>query len=190
MKRAVGGTAVLAGVLAGGAVASRRRWARRMTSTKPQGIYLDDHLAGATAGVELAEKLRSSNQGTALGTALAGLVQDIRQDRATLEELMERLDVHKNPVKQVVGWVSEKLTRLRLNERLTGDADLTRLLEIEALSLGIEGKLALWRALKAVAELDARLAGTDLDGLIDRARRQRETLEPYRLEAAAKAFSP
>jgi hypothetical protein len=161
-----------------------------MASTKTLGVYLDDHLAGATAGVELAEKLRSSNEGTAFGTTLAVLAEDIKQDRATLEELMERLEIQKNPVKQAVGWVSEKLTRLRLNEQLTGSAALTRLLEVEALSLGIEGKLALWRALKAVCAVDARLAATDLDALIGRARQQRETLEPHRLEAAVKAFSP
>ena len=38
--------------------------------------------------------------------------------------------------------------------------------------------------------VDARLAATDFDRLIARARQQRETLEPHRLEAAAKAFSP
>jgi hypothetical protein len=161
-----------------------------MAATSTLGVYLDDHLAGATAGVELAEKLRSKHEGTALGAALVTLTAEIKQDRATLQELMERLQIHRNPVKQAVGWVSEKLTRLRLNEQLTGSADLTRLLEVEALSLGIEGKLALWRALREAASVDERLAAIGLDELIDRARRQRETLEPHRLEAAAKAFSP
>jgi hypothetical protein len=156
-----------------------------MASTRTLGIYLDDHLAGATAGVELAAKLGSDHE----DPALAALAEEIRQDRAALEELMERLEIQKNPLKQVVGWVSEKLTRLRFNEQLTGSADLSRLLQIEALSLGVEGKLLLWRALKEIAAMDARLAATDLDNLIDRARRQRETLEPYRLDAAAKAFA-
>jgi len=39
---------------------------------------------------------------------------------------------------------------------LTGSDALTRLLETEALSLGIEGKLAMWLALKEAAAADAR----------------------------------
>jgi hypothetical protein len=77
-----------------------------------------------------------------------------------------------------------------MSSRLTGSPELTRLLEMETLSLGIEGKLAMWRALKAIAGADARLAGTDFDRLIDRARQQRKRLEPHRLEAAAGAFVP
>jgi hypothetical protein len=48
----------------------------------------------------------------------------------------------------------------------------------------------MWRALKEIADLDAQLAATDVDGLAERAQRQRETLEPYRLQAAVLAFSP
>jgi hypothetical protein len=159
-------------------------------SNEALGIYLNDHLAGATAGVELAEKLRQSSQGTELGSVMAALHHDIEQDRAALEQLMERLGIRRHPVKQAAGWVFEKLSRLRFNTPLTGDEQLTRLLETETLSLGIEGKLALWRSLKELAAADDRLAAADLDRLIDRAGQQRQTLEPYRLTAAAQAFSP
>jgi hypothetical protein len=67
---------------------------------------------------------------------------------------------------------------------------VSRLMDIEALELGIDGKFAMWQALKEVADLDVQLSATDLDGLAERARRQRELLEPYRLRAAAFAFSP
>jgi hypothetical protein len=154
------------------------------------GVYLNDHLAGSAAGIELAEKLRDNNQGTELGTIMAALHRDIVQDRDTLEELMARLDVERHPVKEAAGWALEKLTRLRLNPALTGSAELTRLLETEALSLGIEGKLAMWLALKeAAAAGDRRLAGTDLDRLIERARGQRRSLEPHRLAAAVRSFA-
>jgi hypothetical protein len=160
-----------------------------MASKELLGIYLNDHLAGSAAGVELAEKLHENNQGTELGNVMAALHHDIKQDRETLEQLMERLEIERNPVKQAAGWVFEKLSRLRLNTPLTGDADLTRLLETETLSLGIEGKLALWRVLKACAAADSRLAATDFDRLIDRASQQRQTLEPHRQQAALRAFT-
>jgi hypothetical protein len=151
--------------------------------------YLNDHLAGAAAGIELAEKLRDNHQGTELGNLLAALCKDITQDRDALEELMRRLEVERHPVKEAAGWMLEKLSRLRLSPTLTGSGDLTRLLETEGLSLGIEGKLAMWLALKEAAAADPRLDGTDFDRLIERARGQRRTLEPHRLAAAVAAFT-
>ena len=161
-----------------------------MATDEQLGVYLNDHLAGSAAGTELAEKLRDNNQGSELGNVAAALHRDISQDRASLEELMGRLDIERHPVKEAAGWLLERLSRLRLNPALTGSADLTRLMETEALSLGIEGKLALWLALKSVAASDERLAATDFDRLIDRAHQQRQSLEPHRLAAAARAFTP
>jgi hypothetical protein len=152
------------------------------------GTYLNDHLAGSAAGLELAEKLRDNNQGTELGAVMAALHRDIEQDRATLEELMGALAVEPHRVKEAAGWLAERLSRLRLTPALTGSADLTRLLETETLSLGIEGKLAMWLALKEASGSDPRLAGTNFDHLIERARGQRRALEPHRLAAAARAF--
>jgi hypothetical protein len=149
-----------------------------MAANELLGIYLNDHLAGSAAGLELAEKLRDNNQGTELGNVMAALHHDI-----------EQLEVDRHPVKEAAGWVLERLSRLRLNPALTGSADLTRLLETEALSLGIEGKLRMWLALKEAAASDHRLAATDYDRLIERARTQRSTLEPHRLAAALRSFS-
>jgi hypothetical protein len=160
-----------------------------MASNELLGVYLNDHLAGSAAGLELAGKLRDNNQGTELGNVMAALHHDIEQDRATLEELMARLEVERHPVKEAAGWLLERLSRLRLNPALTGSADLTRLLETEALSLGIEGKLAMWLVLKETAAVDQRLAGADFDRLIERARGQRRTLEPHRVAAGLRAFS-
>ena len=159
-----------------------------MASNELLGVYLNDHLAGSAAGLELAEKLRDNNQGTELGKVMAALHHDIEQDRAVLEELMARLDVDRHSVKEAAGWMLERLSRLRLNPVLTGSAELTRLLETEGLSLGIEGKLCMWVALKEAAAADPRLAGADYDRLIERARGQRRTLEPHRLAAAVASF--
>jgi hypothetical protein len=161
-----------------------------MASDELLGVYLNDHLAGSAAGTELAQKLRDNHKGTELGEAMAAVARDIAQDKETLEELMGRLEVERHRVKEAAGWALEKLTRLRLNPALTGGADLTTLLETEALSLGIEGKLAMWLALKeAAAAGDRRLAGTDFDRLIERARGQRRALEPHRLAAAVRSLS-
>jgi hypothetical protein len=159
-----------------------------MPSNELLGTYLNDHLAGAAAGVELAEKLASTYEGTPFGAAVAAVAEEIKVDRETLNGLMERLGIGRSPAKQATGWVVEKVTRLRFNQRLTGSEDLTRLLETETLSLGIEGKAAMWLALKDLDGLDGELGRADFDRLVFRARQQREALEPYRLEAATGAF--
>ena len=147
--------------------------------------YLNDHLAGSTTGVELARRLQRDHQGTPLGTVMAELAEEVEQDRATLQDLMERLGVDRSTLRQAAGAVAERLARLRTGERLTGSPHLSRLLETELLSLGVEGKLLMWKVLAAAAAADARLAATDFGRLIDRARSQRERLEPHRLAAAA-----
>ena len=160
-----------------------------MASDEALAAYLNDHLAGAAAGIELAEKLLDNNQGTELGQVMATLHADISEDRDALKELMRHLDLDRHPVKEAAGWMLEKVSRLRLNPAMTGSAELTRMQEAEALSLGIEGKLSMWLALKEAAATDRRLAVTDYDHLIERARGQRRALEPHRLAAAVASFT-
>ena len=161
-----------------------------MAETEPLDVYLNDHLAGSAAAVELVERIRDNNQGTALATHMEQLLVEIERDRNTLGEVMQRLGVVRSTPKQVAGKVLETLSRLRLNERITGSADVTRLLELETLSLGIEGKLLLWRALSEVAESRPELAEFDLPSLATHAVSQRAGVEPFRLQAAAAALSP
>jgi hypothetical protein len=160
-----------------------------MTASDALGTYLEDHLGGAAAGVELAERLRDEHEGTELGTVMAGLAAEIAADRKVLEDLVERVEASKHRLKEAVGWVGEKATSLRTLPQVTGSAELTTLLRTETLSLGIEGKRCLWLAVGQLAGGDPRLAGIDFEGLAGRAAAQRAALEPHRIAAAAKAFS-
>lgn len=160
-----------------------------MTSKELLGTYLNDHFAGASAGSELAQKLSSENAGTEYGSFLSELARDIDQDRSTLEDLINRLGIEKNPIKEAGGWLMEKLSRIKLSDAMTGSTDLKRLLEFEALSLGIEGKLVMWQALKEVSGNYPEFADVDLDGLVKRAETQRASLEERRREAARRALS-
>ena len=51
-----------------------------MASDEQLGVYLNDHLAGSAAGIELAGKLRDNHQGTELGNLMAALHRDISQE--------------------------------------------------------------------------------------------------------------
>jgi hypothetical protein len=152
------------------------------------GIYLNDHLAGAMGGIELARRCLSNNRGTPLEADLEKLVREIEEDRAVLEGLMERLRIPRSPVKAPVAWALEKVGRLKLNGRLLEYSPLSRVVELELLSSGVETKRSMWTALKRLADEGIDL-GLDLEDLIGRARRQRRMLERRRLEAAAAAFA-
>ncbi|HET9254231.1 MAG TPA: hypothetical protein VFO16_03385 [Pseudonocardiaceae bacterium] len=159
-----------------------------MTTNTGLATYLNDHLAGAVAGSELANKIGSEYADTPFGPFLTELARDIEQDKTTLEQLMHRLSITPSPVKQLAGWFGEKLSRLKLSDAMTADQDLKRLLEFEALSLGIEGKLAMWRALIEVSQSHPELAATDLATLAKRAESQRATLEDHRIQIVNQAL--
>ena len=148
-------------------------------------IYLNDHLAGAMAGVELAKRVAGSNKGNEFHDELEALRADIEEDRERLMKLMNQLDIPQNPIKAPASWVAEKVGRLKFNGRFTGYSELSRLVEIEALVLGVEGKSGLWRTLKQFAPLRDQIDESWLDSMLNRATDQRERLEALRLRAAA-----
>jgi hypothetical protein len=150
-------------------------------------IYLNDHLAGATVGVELARRLRTSNRGEpAFGKPLDEICAEIETDRETLEEAMERLGITRGRVKPAAGWAGEKLGRLKLNGQLRGYSPLSRQVELELLLIGITGKLRMWKAL----ERTRGEIGIDFGALAERAARQRGRVEALHLLAADIAFDP
>lgn len=152
-------------------------------------IYLNDHLAGSTAGRDLARRAAANNRGTPYGPFLENLAVQVDEDRDSLLELMRALEVKVDPIKVFGGWAAEKVGRLKLNGRLLGYSPLSRLVELEALTLGVRGKLALWGALKELAGEDPRLASAGLDELATRAEGQLVELEDHRLRAAPEALS-
>jgi hypothetical protein len=152
------------------------------------GIYLNDHLAGAVAGTELARRLADAERHRPGGEALQRLAGEIDEDRVALLEVMSALEVPVRHYKTWAAWATEKVGRLKLNGRLLARSPLSRVVELEAMQLGVEGKVAGWRTLRARAETDSRLDSTRLDELIDRARRQIDQVERLRVRAAAEAF--
>jgi hypothetical protein len=154
--------------------------------------YLNDHLSGANAGVELARRLEQAVRDQPDGAVLDGLADEIAEDLETLRSALAAVGGSTNPVKQAAGWVAEKAHRVGVAiDTATEDGDdLARLLEAESLSLGVEGKLCLWLALLEVAGAYPSLAALDLPRLADRARNQRRRIEAVRLAAARRAFAP
>lgn len=155
----------------------------------PLAIYLTDHLGGSTSGVELAKRTARSNQGTEFGEPLGRIASEIAEDRAALQGIMHDLDVPPDHLKTSVAWAAEKVGRLKPNGQLTGYSPLSRVLEIEVLFSGVNGKLCLWRTLQEVAATEPRLSTSRLEELAARAEAQRETLDDLRGRAAQIAFT-
>lgn len=150
-------------------------------------IYLNDHLAGSTAGMELARRLRGSNaDDPEFGPALAELCAEIEADRETLKAVMERLGVGQGKFKPLAAVLGERLGRLKLNGQLRGYSPLSRLDELELLQLGVAGKRRLWRALEHTHADD--LSSFELGTLAERATSQLRRLEALHLKAASLAL--
>jgi hypothetical protein len=171
--------------LSDGEGASTRRVAVNVALLR---IYLNDHLAGSMVGVELARRALAENEDNSVGEYLRVLLDELREDRATLQSVMVALGLKRDPLKQGAAWMGEKLGRLKLNGQLTGYSPLSRLEELEGLCLGTEGRLSLWRTLRRLARKDERLGRFDFATLITRTEHQRRSLERLRQQASDEAF--
>ena len=151
-------------------------------------IYLQDHLGGATFGLELVQRCRRNNEGTEFVEPLADLTAEIAEDRRTLQRIMRDVGADVSRTKVAAGWTLEKIRRLKPNGRLFEYTPLARLVELESLAVGISGKKAMWRALEHVASHDQRLARHDFPALAERTDDQLARVEVLRLAAARTAF--
>jgi hypothetical protein len=151
--------------------------------------YLNDHLAGATAALELLEHLQSWYAGTDVAQTAADLLRDISADVEVLEDVMKRLDVSQSIPRRIAGWIGEKVANLKLKLDDPGAKGLRLLESAEALSLGVEGKRLLWTSLSIVLANEEALRGVDFEDLQRRAVQQREQIESLRLIAAQATLS-
>lgn len=152
------------------------------------GIYLNDHLAGATAGTELVKRLSRAEAHRPEGETLRRLATEIAEDRQALLDNMAMLNIQARQYKAWLGWTAEKLSRVKPNRHVLTRSPLSRVVELETMRLGVEGKLASWRILRTRAAADTRLDADRLDELISRAERQITVLEQLRIRSATEAF--
>ncbi|MFE2103398.1 MULTISPECIES: hypothetical protein [unclassified Streptomyces] len=148
------------------------------------GIYLNDHLLGATAGTERARHLVRSTHDSALAEALGPVSAEIDQDRKALLGIMHNLGVPVRRYKICAGWTAEKMARLKGNGRFVRRSPLSTFLELEALRTAVEGKVAGWETLRGLAPSEKRLDAQQLDTLLERAHRQQDVVEEWHARKA------
>jgi hypothetical protein len=149
---------------------------------KALATYLRDHFAGARGGLALARRIASGAEDEEERKRVEGVASQIKEERELLAELMRSLDVTPSRLKTVTAWTGEKFSAVKLNTS-RGDR---RVLEYEAMIMGVTGKLQLWRSLSRTANghgvgnvSDARLAD-----LARQAESQRATLEELHASTA------
>jgi hypothetical protein len=148
--------------------------------------YLNDHLAGSVAAIELIDDLVNAVDDRLLKEFLAELKIDIESDQKVLEGLIDRIGENESVVRKTAAWLSEKVTRIKFKIGGEDLGGLGLLQALEMLVLGIRGKELLWRALE---HSERPFPGKiDLAGLIRRAVEQQERVEQRRLKAARAAF--
>jgi hypothetical protein len=146
-------------------------------------IYLNDHLAGAVAALELLADLREQHKDEPLGDVLGTLEVDIDADKEALREVMRSLGMEESTVRQTGAWAAEKVAHARL--KIAGDQP-GLVLALEGLIMGINGKRMLWRSLAVAKVLNP--SKWDFEKLERRAEDQIERAEAGRIRAAQRAF--
>lgn len=152
------------------------------------GIYLNDHLAGSNAGLELARRALRENRDNAVGRYLVTFVKELEEERTALQQVMRALGIPRNDLKQAAAWVLERLGRLKSNGHLVRYSPLSRMVELEGLSVAVIGKRCMWTLLERQARTERQLAGFDFAMLIAQAESQHRSLDRLRLQAADTAF--
>jgi hypothetical protein len=151
--------------------------------------YLNDHLAGSVAALELVDRLIETYKGKPLEQFFKDLRNEIDADQGELQDLIEKLGEKESALRKAGLWMAEKFSRAKI--RLSGsEEDRMGLLHaLEGLVLGITGKRGLWTALAVAADTVPQLRELDYARLEKRAAEQCDRVDAKRLEIAGKIFS-
>ncbi len=152
------------------------------------GVYTNDHLASATGGIELVSRMLGRWQGTPYEPRLEELLDELREERASLRSTMEALGLPVRQYKQAAVWLGEKVSRAKFNGHLLSRSPLSDLVEFEFIATAVLAKRAGFETLRAAAEADPRIDRALFDRLIDQADKQHHWLADVRREVAAQVF--
>ena len=155
---------------------------------KQLASYLNDHLAGSVAALELLDHLIRTYEGKPLAKFFNGLRDDIRTDQEVLRKVLRKFKAKESAVRKAGGWIAEKFSRVKIQAGGEKVGEMGLVQAMEALVLGITGKQLLWRALSASLGSSPLLKGVDLGALEERAIEQIERVEAKRVEAACETF--
>ena len=153
---------------------------------KDLNSYLNNHLAGSVAVLELIAHCKQLYKGKRLGAFFSKLETQIGTDQDILRDLMIHLGVDESKVRQAGAWAAEKLGRALLTMAGNERDSLGLLLALEGLIMGITGKRLLWRALSAASL--PKLETFDFKKLHRRAEEQMKRTQAEQIRSAERAL--
>src|SRR5215208_748039 len=107
--------------------------------------YLNDHLAGSVAALELVDRLQRLSQGADRQALFLSLRQEIEEDQQIVKLLLRNMGGKESKIRKAAAWLTEKMAEAKLELDDSGNGQLRLLEALETLGLGIQGKLGLWR---------------------------------------------
>lgn len=154
-------------------------------------IYLDDHSALIVGEIELIGRCWRSNRDSPLGEFLQKLENEVKPQKRTIQDIIRRIGGRNgvgSRLKKGTAWFVEKLGRLKLNGSLLTYSDLSRVVELEALSATAQERIALWDSLGSVATSDSRFEGVTFSVFRNQSQQHLDELNARRRQAAVEAF--
>jgi hypothetical protein len=149
--------------------------------------YLNDHLAGSVAALQLMDRICAAHGDGPIGLLMTRLRADVAFEQTQVRQLLTALSAKESQVRRAVAWIGEQFLRFKIGAGERDDSGLMLFEALEALSMGFFGRMSLWRILSVVRD-DLPLA-LDFDALATRASRHLADLEEARLAAGLAALS-
>lgn len=148
-------------------------------ATEMLHTYMQDHHAGAAAGIDLLRRVAEDHEDPTIREVVSRIGDETVEDLKSLEELMTLVGTSPSTLKDLPARAAEKLGQLKPNRRVAERSPLSDLVELEALTLAVTGKMLGFRALLDIA--DPRLPRPTLENLVERAEEHGRELEKLRL---------
>lgn len=145
-------------------------------------FYLRDHLAGATAGLNLFARVAAGHGHPQVRTRVGQLRAEIEQDRDALRQVMDALHIRQTSVTKVVAVIGEFAGRFKPNGALVRRSFGADVLELEALIAAVHSKAQLWDTLLTLPDGVPGLDIGQLQELCSRADGQKVVLRALHAE--------
>lgn len=155
-------------------------------ATDRLAIYLADHLAGSVSAAELVSRLLRSDIDPAVAEALHQVRDSIRRHQGIVRQLLLQRGRRPDRPKDLGAWLAEKLSRPAMP--MGGEDEFGLLRALEALLVGMRGRVALWQAVETILPSHPELIDLDARGLCFEAEEELRMMDRHRLSVARLAL--
>lgn len=148
--------------------------------------YLNHHLSGSSAALDLLETLEKSDEVNQ--NVFRNLRLGIGRNREVLEGILEKSGFDRSLWQEAASHAMSVLGQLPLKLEGLKTGSLGMLEALEMLELGITGQILLWRSLEKIEDAHPEWAELHFPDLIDIAEDQKRTVETLRMQTIAQAL--